>query len=107
MKDAKDNKTIDGIARGRGRPKMYDSAGERQKAYRDRQKNESLNCEEFTSLTRELLTNHMKKYKKEKSESMKDFHMNMAMGTLDLWSRSTIGKNTGSAELEFYELTKV
>ena len=60
MKDQKDTQTQDAFKRGPGRPRKYDSAADRQRAYRQRKENETVHHDEITEALMGMAKNAMK-----------------------------------------------
>lgn len=88
MKDPHDNATIDALAnRGRGRPREYQSAAEKQKAYRERKANVNFNYWSITESTKETILSNIELLKK--GTYPRESLIYKSWGAFELWDRIT------------------
>jgi len=98
MKDAHDTATIDGLARGKGRPRQYSNAAERQKAYRERSASNKPDMDTITEMARQQLIAIRKSIEETvRWNRAQELHAE-AGGIYQLWFAIALSAKTSEAE---------
>lgn len=109
MKDTKDTTTIDALERRPGRPAKYGSAAEKQRAYRDRRKLETLTLDEIFEHAKQQILQNRKLAEAATTRSEKTSLWIMSCGVRHFWIQISIGRNYDdfAADLDLLmEMTK-